>query len=205
MNIYRYLDYREIIEKVIEFRKKIDPKVNHSRLAEALRVQKTYVSRVVRKSAHFSSDQLYLTCKYLGFNEADTHYLFLLLEFERTALADRRKELSAQIRHIQSERTQIQKHLRTKVIEPQSNEKYLEYYLDPRTALVHTFFNIPECCRDPQKIRRALLIPEKQFEILVKLLERLEIVRWNSLQKAYDLLTNDICRRNPRSASLPSS
>jgi hypothetical protein len=167
-------------------------------LAEALRLQKTYVSRVLRGQAHFNSDQLYQCCLYLGLNDEDSGYLSLLLEFARSSVPQRKKRLQGKIHQLQTDRRKIQRHLRAKMVEPEpasgagARNGYIEYYLDPRAALVHVYMNLVEYRRNPYKIKQVLGIPEKQFRALLKLLERLEIIRWSPLQSAYDLLLDHI-------------
>ena len=192
MNIYRYLDYREITDKLLKIKKNDDPKINATQMAQALGIQKTYISRVFRKNAHFNTDQLYLACQFLGLDANEQKYLFLLLEYERTVVTTRRQELLGQIRIIQSEATKIEKHLRAKMIDVESSEKFLEYYLDAMIPLVHVFFNIPEYRRYPEKIQLALGLTETKFNQIVSVLEKYSIIKMNPHHKAYDLLLDHI-------------
>ena len=56
MNLYRHLDYRIILRKLIEERRKQDAKFKQEILAEASGIQKTYLSKVLNGSADLNSD-----------------------------------------------------------------------------------------------------------------------------------------------------
>lgn len=204
MNIFRYLDYRTFLLTFIEHLKKRGLKVNHSGLAEAIEVQKTYVSRVLRKQAHFNADQLFLCCKYLKLNAEETNYLLLLLEQERASVKERRSILTGQIHQIQQTKAKIQNHSRATMVEPAVGEQYLEYYLDPRVPLVHTCFHIESYRVQPNKIRQAMNMTEEQFKQILDILVRVKIIEWNSLAKCFDLKVSHLHLTKESPLSFPA-
>ena len=65
MNIYNELDYRDILKKTIEERKKIDSSITYQAMATYTRIQKAYLSQVI--NVHI------LRCVIIG---NDNHYQF---------------------------------------------------------------------------------------------------------------------------------
>ena len=61
-------------------------------MADHMRIQKPYISKVINNMADFSSDQLYMACDFLGFGEDEKNYMLLLLELERTTYTERKKK-----------------------------------------------------------------------------------------------------------------
>jgi len=179
-------------------------RVNNSLIADFIKVQKTYVSRVFRKQAHFSADQLFLCCQYLRLNPEETNYLLLLLDHERAAVKGRRSILLGQIHQIQQEKTKIQNHSKATMVAPQSNPNYLEYYMDPRTPLVHTYFHINSYRTNPNKIGQALQITEMQFNQILDVLKQSKIIEWNSVTKTYDLKVSHLHLTKESPLSFPA-
>lgn len=102
MNIFRHLDYKKLISDLVDSRKKSDSKYSYAKLAEAIRVQKTYISQVVRGGAQLNSDQAYLAARFFDLSEEETEYLRLLVEWDRTQVQERKKSLLAKIHAIQA-------------------------------------------------------------------------------------------------------
>lgn len=204
MNIFRYLDYRQILENCVQELKDRGLRVNHSLLSDAIGVQKTYVSRVFRKQAHFNADQLFLCCQYLKLNAEETNYILLLLENERSSVKARRAILTEQINQIQLEKTKIQNHSKATMVEPLNSDSYLEYYLDPRAPLVHTFFHIDHYRTNPKKIREALQLSEVQFNQIIEILKVAKIIEWNAIRKVFDLKVSHLHLKKESPLSFPA-
>jgi uncharacterized protein (TIGR02147 family) len=198
------MDYRETIAKLIDQRKRVDSKKNHTRIAEALRIQKTYVSRVMRKQAHFHADQLFSVCEFLKLSEDETAYLLLLLEYERASSPGRKKMILGQIHRLQTDRKKFEKSRHAKMLDPAPGDPYADYYLEPRAPLIHMYMTIPEYRQNPPKIKADLGVSERQFKKVLALLERLDIIRWNPTKKYYDLLIDHLHLRETSPLSFPS-
>lgn len=192
MSIFKYKDYQSALSDIIKNSKKSENRVNFSDLAQAMRVQKTYVTRVLKHKAHFSSDQLHLCCEYLKLSPEETHFIFLLLEHGRSNLASRRKQLYQQIREIQVEAQNTRKHLGAQMIEPKNEEGYSRYYLDPFVPLIHMFLNIETFAKSPQLICARIHISESRLKAAIKIMEDLKILTWDSLSSSYKILQNHI-------------
>lgn len=188
MNVFRFNDYRDAIAEKIEESKKGPNKLSFSNLADAIRVQKTYVTKVFKKDAHFNSDQLYMACEYFKFNDEESDYLYLLLEHSRSALSKRKKELQKRISEIQMQHRDTRKHLKAEMLKPLDSDGFGRYYLDPLAPLIHTFLSIPSFAKHTKLICNKLNISEKRIKSVIKTLEELNIVKWNSTHNAYQIL-----------------
>jgi len=100
--MYLENDYRSALRKALESRKKTDPKATYQNLAQAMRVQKSYLSKVLNQGAELSSDQLHLASKYLEFSEQQESYIELLLQHSRSVIPDRRTQILSKIQKIQA-------------------------------------------------------------------------------------------------------
>lgn len=192
MSIFLHLDYRKAISDVIGQKRKDDSSWSLTNLAAALRVQKTYISRVLKENAHLNQDQVYLAGKFLKLDQEELEYLFLLLEFNRSVVSDRKKELLGLIHNIQSKHQNTRRHLKAQIIEPQTGDKYTSYYLDPLAPLVHNYLSIPRYSKSPALIAPKLNITEGQLKNITSLLEGLEIIRWDDRSKSFRILKDHL-------------
>jgi len=174
-NIYRHLDYRDILKILVNDRKKTDPKFNFSVLATAIGVQKTYLSMVVNAHATLNNDQLFLLSEYFRLSSAEHDYLVLLLEYEKTGLAKRRKLLRQRIAAIQLDQRSPRKVLEHDFVETKNNLS-ADYYLDPFMTIVHQFLALPEFGGDPMKVGQLLGLAARSIEKIVKTLEALKLI-----------------------------
>lgn len=192
MSIFRYIDYREAVSDLIKNSKKSQESWSFSNLAQAARIQKAYVTRVFKKNAHLNTDQLFLVCKYLKLSPEETDFLFLLLEYSRSVVSERKKELLLKIKGIQSMHRDTRKHLKTEMVNTKETDQYNRYYLDPYAPLVHIFLSLPQYASNPLQIVRNLNVTEKRLQQTLNLLERQQIVKWDQSKKAYKLIKDHI-------------
>ena len=96
MNIFDHLEYTEFIFEKIESKKTRNGRVNYSRLAAAVKIHRTYLTKIMRGDADFSEDQAYLASKFFDFNEEEQHYFILLVRFKRSHIKVRKEELKAE-------------------------------------------------------------------------------------------------------------
>lgn len=188
-SIYRYLDYRVALNGVLKERRKVNPKFTASRLAEAIGVQKPYVSRVLKTDAHFNADQLFAAGKFLELTDTEYRYLEILLEWQRSVVTERRRELRAKIRDVQDQSRGTEKHLDVPMLNPKTDDAdYAEYYLEPHAQLVHGFLIVPKYSRDPKQIARILGLTTKKLERILQTLVRLKLIEFNGARNAYRVL-----------------
>ena len=97
MNIFNKIDYRKNLKLLVENRKKLDTTVTYQRMAEHMRIQKAYLSQVIKGARELSQDQLYMAMDYLDLKDSEREFLTLSLEYERSALMLRKRQLKTQI------------------------------------------------------------------------------------------------------------
>ncbi|MCM2323201.1 MAG: TIGR02147 family protein [Oligoflexia bacterium] len=204
MNIYSHLDYRTALTEIVAERKKSDPDLSFVQLSKAIRLEKTYVSKVLNGRADFNSDQMYAVCRFLGLNEQERDYLLLLLEYQRSGHPLRKKELKARITLAQSEHLSTRKYLRARSVNQEAKDRYLEYYLEPLAPVVHTYLSIPEYQKNTGLLRDRLGLKEAEVQRILKLLIRLEIVKIQKEPKAYLPVVNNIQLAKDSPVCLPS-
>jgi uncharacterized protein (TIGR02147 family) len=188
VNIFRTTDYREIIKGLITNRKKTDPTFTAATLAQQIGVQKTYVSMVLRGEREFSSDQVFQICQEFQLNSEITDYILLLLEYARTGLAVRKKELHRRIGAIQLEQQNLKKHIKRKVIVPEPTDPLIaEYYLDPWTVIVHHFLIIPKYQKTPNLIRQKLGLTQTQMKTYLARLQKVGLIKLDSSGRIHEV------------------
>jgi hypothetical protein len=175
MNIFFQTDYRKIFRLIIKKNKKFGQKITLMDIANEIRVQRPYLSKVLNYSADLNSDQMFLACRFLKFSEEQSHYMGLLLEYSRSASNDRKEDLWKKIVEIQNQNLEIKNHLKAEVVETQS-DRYSPYYLDPMVQIVHLFLTIPRFLKNPERIEESLKISKKRLSAILKVLDDLKII-----------------------------
>lgn len=117
---------------------------------------------------------MYLICRYLKLDEDKCSYLMLLLEYERTGLAERRHSIRQELDKIQARHLQTEAHLsEDKTSGKDLGEVFPEYYLEPLHQLVHIAVSIERFAKSPNALAESLGVPmNKVQQILNKLLEK---------------------------------
>lgn len=180
MNIYSETDYRKILQTVVDERKSLGIPVTYSAMAEASRVQKPYVSKVLSGFADFNSDQLYMALKYLDFSSEDIDYMQKLLDLEKCSYPERKKLLENEIKSIQKEKRDTGKVLEKSVDQMEALEfdrsKFVEYYLDPDLQIIHVHLCMKKYRDNPEIIKGTLEISDSKFENAIISLEKMKLI-----------------------------
>jgi uncharacterized protein (TIGR02147 family) len=96
MNIYEFLSYKTYLKAWIKAR----PKRGHGegrRISEALGISTTMISQVLSGDKNFNLELSSDLCDYLGLNEKETDYFFLLVEYERAGTHRLKQKLKRKI------------------------------------------------------------------------------------------------------------
>lgn len=164
----------------MEEKKFLDKKYTYQRMAEHMRIQKPYISKVINGRADFSTDQLYMAADFLNFNEEERDYLLLLLEYERSTYQERREILKDKIESIQDDKRDaskvIAKDIQTMTSAEFDSSPYIMYYLDPIILVVHIFLTIPRFRKNPDYICEELLITKDHLSDILTKLETMKII-----------------------------
>lgn len=177
VNIYRFLDYRELLREFVEHRKKTEGKFGFAVLAEKLGVQKTYISKVLAGNAHLSQDQIFLLAESFSLNEEQREYFSLLVESERTGVVKRKKIIRSKIAQIQFEKRNPAQALLASELESTGVDDFSKYYLDPYTAIVHLCFDLPRFQHRSNEVRNYLNLSESHMAEICNSLVALGLIK----------------------------
>ena len=177
LNLYRHNNYVSLLDSAVENKKKSDQDFSFQGLAAASHIQKSYLSKVMHRRAHLSSDQLFSIGSLLGWNREELDYAFLLLEHGRTGITERKNFLAAQIEEIQKSKLETSQYLKT--VSPEIAENALqEFYLTPWLQLIHVALAIPRFSESAAKLAEFLRMDVKAVAKALDTLERLGMLEW---------------------------
>lgn len=189
VSIFSYLDYREALLALISKKKEQRKGFTLRSLAEKCRIQSTYLSNVLHGRADLSSDQIYALAQELGLSETENDYLNLLLSWDRSGVALRKKRLKQKIDDLRAREFNTKKAL-SKVRLLSEEECIREYYLDPFHMLVHVFLTIERYNRRTSHIADALGVDSDRIKHSIDTLVRLGYIEKS--ESGYDLLKQRI-------------
>ncbi len=175
MNVYTEIDYRKILTSLVEERRGVDKKISFQSAAQAARMPKSYLSKVIHGVADLNPDQLYMLSKFFGLDEDEAGYLEMLLDVARCGLEDRKKALLKRVRAVQNEKLDARHHLQANLAKTDGAIAN-EYYLDPLVQLIHVCLALPRFQADLKLLANTLQIPVPRIISAVSVLERLGIV-----------------------------
>jgi transcriptional regulator with XRE-family HTH domain/DNA-binding Lrp family transcriptional regulator len=165
MSLYRQDNYRAALRFLVEGR------MTFQELAARMKVQKSYLSRVLKGNADLSSDQVFSATLAFGLSEPEAEYLQLLLERDRSGLVERRKALDARLLEIRKRHLDSRAHLSRDTVVTDA-ETLRDYYLDPLQQLVHIALGLVRGKAEPAKLAKALGLPPTRLQELLAALER---------------------------------
>jgi uncharacterized protein (TIGR02147 family) len=170
-HVFGYLDYRVGLREAL-----LDRGMSNSQLASSMRIQASYLSRVMQKQTHVSADQLFLGCQALQFNQEESDFILLLLDWARSDLPARREPLKKKILSIQESKRGTDHVLKAEFQNPATSSEFSDYYLDPLLSIVHACLSIPTYQFKPERLAASLRIPEVKLKDILATLVRLGIL-----------------------------
>lgn len=179
MEFFKTTDYRKCLRWALERLNSRGEKITNQDLAEAIRVQSPYLSKVLNGNADLSEDQLYLACTRLKLNTDEEKYLKMLLALARTSLKERKDELQKEISVFQEMKLSPSENRNAKKLVHEAQD-LSAYYLDPWAQIIHMYLTIPKWRKNPLAlVEKTQLAPEKLSAIL-KTLEDLHIIEFKN-------------------------
>lgn len=178
MKVYERDSYQGILNDYISFQRNLGLKITYQKIAEIMRVQKSYLSKVMASNASLSKDQLFLFAQKANLNTEETEYLFLLLDIEKCANNDLKKILTNKAKKISLLNTQSQNYLDKDKVLLSSQEMNL-YYLSAENQLIHLALAIPKYQNDLDLLRNHSKISADVFSKSISLLQSLELISIN--------------------------
>ena len=116
-----------------------------TKLAVVAGVHRPYLSRVLTDKVHLLPEHLYGICEFIGLNEAETQFLLLLLEKDRSVSKSYKQYLEHKTKNLlKAANDRLKKGGRTGGGNEISNEKVLLYYSHWIYPLLHVSVSIPE-------------------------------------------------------------
>jgi uncharacterized protein (TIGR02147 family) len=198
MNIYRFANYRDALRFLIESRQVLDPSLTFQKAAEVMRIQKSYLSRVLHdQKAEINPDQLFLLMRHLDLPDDAREYLFLLLDYSRSGLKDRKAALKKKIEAVQEEKAASESYLKVHKAADQERAA-ADYYLDALHQLVHVCLSHDEFRKNPEKMAARLGVQPGRVQEILRELHRLGFI--NAGKKGIDVLRQNI--HLPKSSKL---
>jgi hypothetical protein len=178
MRIFDFNDYKSALKWSLLQLKERDPRANARALADACRVQKTYLSRVMNRDGHFNADQLHLACQYLGLNQKEKKYVSLLHEADRSVVQDRKNTLLREAKKMQAKALNVESYFSAESLAKNALQSS-QYYLDPTMQLIHLFLTIPRFAKNPRLIEEKLDLARPELEDRLAKLAALKIISWD--------------------------
>ncbi|MGZ3743401.1 MAG: DUF4423 domain-containing protein [Pseudobdellovibrionaceae bacterium] len=179
---FKSLNHRKILTDLVDEAPVIKKRrVNFSVLAEALGIQKTYVSRVMANQACWSSDQVFLIAQFFRLSEEQAEYFGLLIEIERTGLEKRRQQLQVRVKALRRKHLRSEKSVAgsAKIESPDSPAK-TAYFADPYHSLVHVYLSLPKYQKHMQSLADDIGLTFSHLQTLLRRLEELGVISYNA-------------------------
>lgn len=175
MNIYEYSSIPDIITNFKnEQRLKGNP-VTLEKIAHQIRIQKSYLSKVMKSEAILNKDQAYELASFMQLDETQRDYIFLLIDHFKAGNKNFRDELKGKIKTIQTQNTQTKNYI-SKHSFDESNSDFQKYYLKPEMQLVHLGFALNKYQKEPELLKFELGINQADFQDILLTLESLELI-----------------------------
>ena len=171
INIYSYIDYREIIKKLAK-----EQCISFKSLANSARIHTSYFSRVMAKGANFSTTQLYLIGRDLGLGEQKLEYFLLLGEYFAASNNAHKEYLEKKIEKIKNEKQKTIADMED--VETSLSSDFVRvYYQEPITATIHMYLTLKKYRKNPKLIMAKTSIPEFKLKMELDKLESLGIIK----------------------------
>lgn len=187
MDLFKTLNHREILNDLIENKKKQGKRLSFSSLADAVGVQKTYVSRVMAGDACWNADQVFVLSQEFELTDDQAEYFALLVEIERSGLEKRRQALQTRVKEIRRRNLRSQKTLAAETLDVNA-PAMAEYFADPYHSLVHVYFSIAKYRKGMTRLAQTLGIASAHLMQIVRRLQDLGVVRYNEKLDQVELL-----------------
>ncbi len=146
---------------------------SRSQLADALKCDTAYISRVLKGGADLSLEQAESCASFLGLTSEEVHYFLLLVQEARSGTTPLKKYFRAQMDRIHQERLDLKNRLSFK--KALGTEDQAIYYSTWIYAAVHVLVAVPQF-QSKEALARALDLPLSKIAEVVEFLLRLGLV-----------------------------
>ena len=157
-SVFEYLDYRKFLAHSTQERGQ------RSRMAEAIRCDNAYLSRVLKGKADLNLEQAELASRQLAMNEDELHFLLLLVQLNRAGTADLKIYFKRQIQALHEKRLSLKNRLQYK--KKLSHEDQSTYYSAWYYSAIHVMISIPAFQTKEALATSLNLTPRKIAKVL---------------------------------------
>jgi uncharacterized protein (TIGR02147 family) len=171
---FTFSDYRKYLEARMPIRGA--DRGLRARLAETLRCQNAFISRVIAGDAHFSLDHAIQVSDFLGHSELESEYFLLLVQESRASTQALTSFLRKKRAEILKKKDMFVEHL--KVGEELSSEEKMTYYSSWHYAAMHVMITVPEL-QTVQALARHLHLPLIRVQQVLDFLESAGLAQLN--------------------------
>lgn len=175
-SVYECSTYREVLRfGLLRQRQRHGLRFTFERMAEACRVQKSYLSRSLSGKAQLNADQVFLACQYLGFDKDEKNYTLTLEAYERSTIPERQDELMSEAMQIKQSHQTTEANLPPSV-RTEIPENWMSLYFTPYAELVHMALTIPKYRKNPKALEALFPISSKALQDIIETLERIGLI-----------------------------
>lgn len=185
-----YLDYRIYLRDLIDLKRQVSATTTYSRLADAIKVQRSYLSNVLGGRGNLSEDQLYLLIRELNLNPSETAYLEQLARIDRCQVPSRKKDLEFELDVRRQALLSSAEAIQSPKVTEEDVGSRAEYYADPIYPLVHMGFCLTQFQKKPLLLRDRLVLSVDAFSKAIDVLEKCGAIRVS--ESGYELLQENI-------------
>ena len=166
-------NYRDAIKKSLDHLKSRFgiKRYSFQKMALHCGVEKSYISKVFSGGGHLSADQLFLVAEFLGLNQEEQNFLWLLFDQERSGLHARKLVLQRQID--EKRQGSLRSELTIKSPPLSENVASSKYYSDINHLLVHMALMIPAYTKNLAGLSEALKLDREQLDDILQTLASL--------------------------------
>jgi uncharacterized protein (TIGR02147 family) len=185
MSVFNYSDYKKFVREWVEARPK-SGRGEFRRMAQHLRVSSTMISQVFNGGKDLNLEMASELAEFLGLNEKEERFLFLLIDFARAGSHKLKSKLRKQIEEVQKEAQKVAE--RVAKHKELSNEEKAIYYSSWTYTGVRNLLAI-EREWTLTEVAAQLKLPESQVREVIQFLTdhgllQLEDGRYKILAKA---------------------
>lgn len=181
MDVFKYKDYRELINAWIQSEQRSGTR---TRLSRAAGCSPAWMSRTLSGSAQLTPDQALGVCEYFRFNEKEADYFLLLVDYERASTLALKKRILSKLKQFEKESRQFSASVKTD--SNLADEDYARYYSTWIYAAIHVATMIQDVSLED--IAKLLRVSEEKILDVLSDLKKMGLVinqasQWRATSK----------------------
>ena len=146
-----------------------------TKMAKALNVHPSYITRIVSEAALISPDQAIALSKFWGFSELQTEYFFWLVMVARASIPSMRSFAQENVAKLRIQLSELGSDLQTEIL---NDAEHIEYYSSWTYAAVHMFLtlNTPPSV---EEIAKRLGIADNTVRAIINYLQQKSLIEFS--------------------------